>query len=261
MALHAVIVALAGNINQLFAQLSDIEEERKRLDKIQQNFVSNVSHELRTPITVIKGSLEVLDEGLIEDPNEMHEYFSQMLSDTVHLERLVNDLLELSRLQNSNFEIIKSKLNLTDILTESVRSMQRIAEKKQVEILLENTAGLVLFCGDYNRLRQMFMIILDNAVKFSPPQSTVSVKMYRQKTGCGISISDCGCGILPEDIPYIFNRFYRKRSDQNTTGSGLGLPIAKQIADRHQITITCTSNFCDRTTFSFWLAPETGTAE
>ncbi|MCI8838697.1 MAG: sensor histidine kinase, partial [Hungatella sp.] len=172
MALHAVIVALAGNINQLFAQLSDIEEERKRLDKIQQDFVSNVSHELRTPITVIKGSLEVLDEGLIEDPNEMHEYFSQMLSDTVHLERLVNDLLELSRLQNSNFEIIKSKLNLTDILTESVRSMQRIAEKKQVEILLENTAGLVLFCGDYNRLRQMFMIILDNAVKFSPPQST-----------------------------------------------------------------------------------------
>ena len=203
MALHAVIVALAGNINQLFAQLSDIEEERKRLDKIQQNFVSNVSHELRTPITVIKGSLEVLDEGLIEDPNEMHEYFSQMLSDTVHLERLVNDLLELSRLQNSNFEIIKSKLNLTDILTESVRSMQRIAEKKQVEILLENTAGLVLFCGDYNRLRQMFMIILDNAVKFSPPQSTVSVKMYRQKTGCGISmkISPISSTVFTENVP------------------------------------------------------------
>lgn len=258
---HDEIGALADNINQLFAQLSDIEQERKKLDKIQQDFVSNVSHELRTPITVIKGSLEVLAEGLIDNPEEMKEYFHQMLSDTIHLERLVNDLLELSRLQNSNFEIIKSKLNLTDILTESVRSMQRIAKKKQVEILLENTAGLVLFCGDYNRLRQMFTTVLDNAVKFAPPQSTVSVKMYRTDPGCVISISDCGSGILPEDIPYIFNRFYKKRSDQNSTGSGLGLPIAKQIADRHQITITCTSNFCDRTTFSFLLVPERGVEE
>ncbi len=252
------IGALAGNINKLFSQLSDIEERRKNLDKIQQDFVSNVSHELKTPITVIKGSLEVLDEGLIDDPLEMREYFHQMLSDARHLERLVNDLLELSRLQNSNFEIYKTTLNVTDIVTESVRSMQRIAEKKQVNIRFDNTAGVVLFCGDYGRLRQMFTIVLDNAIKFAPPRTDVTVNMSLKKRRCTLSVSDCGSGILPEDIPYIFNRFYKKQSHQNENGSGLGLPIAKQIAGRHDIEITCKSNYCDRTIFTFLFTPETG---
>ena len=177
------IGALAGNIDGLFVQLANVEEERKKLDKMRQDFVSNISHELRTPVTVIKGSLEVLENGLITDPGEMQEYFRQMSSDTAHLQRLVNDLLELSRLQNTNFKIEKSELNLADILKEAVRSMQRIAEQKQVTILLENEAGNVCFFGDYGRLRQMFMIILDNAVKFAPADSAVSVKMYYEEKG------------------------------------------------------------------------------
>lgn len=268
------IGALAGNIDGLFVQLANVEEERKKLDKMRQDFVSNISHELRTPVTVIKGSLEVLENGLITDPGEMQEYFRQMSSDTAHLQRLVNDLLELSRLQNTNFKIEKSELNLADILKEAVRSMQRIAEQKQVTILLENEAGNVCFFGDYGRLRQMFMIILDNAVKFAPADSAVSVKMYYEEIGFReekesrgkkedsekeklvISISDRGSGILPEELPYIFDRFHKERSEQNKSGSGLGLPIAKQIAERHQIAIKCESNARDRTSFSFIFSPE-----
>lgn len=252
------IGALASNINNLFAQLADIEKERKTLDKIQKDFMSNVSHELRTPITVIKGSLEVLEQGLVTEPGQMQDYFHQMLSDAAHLERLVNDLLELSRLQNSSFLISKATLNLTDILTESVRSMQMVADKKQVSIRFDNEAGLVLFCGDYGRLRQMFMIVLDNAVKFSPPAAQVTVTMTRPDDGCLVTITDCGAGILPEDIPYIFNRFFKDHSKHNSTGSGLGLPIAKQIADRHGITISCASNCRDQTCFSFLLMPQAG---
>lgn len=250
------IGALAGNIDGLFAQLANVEDERKKLDKMRQDFVSNISHELRTPVTVIKGSLEVLENGLITDPAKMQEYFRQMSSDTAHLQRLVNDLLELSRLQNTNFKIEKTKLNLTDILKEAIRSMQRISDQKQVNILLENKAGNVCFFGDYGRLRQMFMIILDNAVKFSPAGSEVSVNMYAVQEKLVISVSDCGSGILPEEIPYIFDRFHKERSEQNKSGSGLGLPIAKQIAERHQIEIKCESNARDRTTFSFLLLPE-----
>lgn len=242
---------LARNINELFARLADIEEERKKLDKMQQDFVSNVSHELRTPITVIRGSLEVLIEGLVTEPDEMQEYFRQMLSDTLHLQRLVNDLLELSRLQNSNFEILKTDLDLTALITDLIRSMQTIAQKKQVQIRLDNQAGLVVFCGDYGRLRQMFITILDNSIKFSPSGATVSVSMYYEGKDCIISFTDHGSGILPEDIPYIFRRFYRNQSQQNENGSGLGLPIAKQIADRHGIKISCESILNDRTTFSF----------
>lgn len=247
------IGALASNIDGLFVQLSNVEEERRRLDKMRQDFVSNISHELRTPVTVLKGSLEVLEEGLITDPEEMQEYFRQMSSDTAHLQRLVNDLLELSRLQNTNFKIEKAELNLTDIVKEAVRSMQRIAEQKQVRIQLENEAGNIFFVGDYGRLRQMFMIILDNAVKFSTPEGCVPVKMYFRGEERIISVTDSGSGILPEEIPYIFDRFYKERSEQNKSGSGLGLSIAKQIADRHGIRIQCESNARDHTVFSFFL--------
>lgn len=242
---------LAHNVNELFEQLSDIEEERKYLDKMQQDFVSNVSHELRTPITVIRGSLEVLEEGLITKPEELQEYYHQMLSDTFHLQRLVNDLLELSRLQNSNFEICKAELNLTILMTDVIRSMQRIAEKKHVRIELDNQAGVMVFCGDYDRMRQMFITILDNSVKFSPSDTAVLVRMYYENEHCIISFTDHGKGILLQDIPYIFDRFFKKKSQQNENGSGLGLPIAKQIADRHEIRITCDSRLGEETTFFF----------
>ncbi len=245
------IGTLALNIDKLSIQLLNAEKERKNLDKMRQDFVSNISHELRTPVTVIRGSLEVLAEGLISEPNEMQEYFNQMLSDTTHLQRLINDLLELSRLQNTDFQIEKTELNLDDILKEAIRSIKRMSEKKQVKIEYENKTENFYYIGDYGRLRQMFMIILDNAVKFSPPNNKVSVKMYYKEDNCIVSISDCGRGILPKDIPYIFDRFYKERSEQNKSGSGLGLSIAKQIAERHNIIIKCESKPNYYTTFSF----------
>ena len=179
---------LAENMDQLFVQLSKVEKEREKLDQMRQDFVSNISHELRTPVTVLKGSLEVLAEGLVTDPDEMQEYFQQMLSETVHLQRLVNDLLELSRLQNTNFQIEKVQLNLAEILQEAVRSMQMVSEQKKITIQWESRAGNIRFCGDYGRLRQMFLIVLDNAVKFSPPNQIVSVKSERRENQCVISV-------------------------------------------------------------------------
>lgn len=244
------IGSLACNLDKLSIKLSEVEEERIKLDKMRQDFVSNISHELRTPVTVIKGSLEVLEQGLITDPQEIREYFHQMLADIMHLQRLVNDLLELSRLQNTNFEIEKTELNLTDVLLEAIRSMRRISEQRQVTITLTNEIGAFLLWGDYGRLRQIFTIILDNAIKFSPPQMSVEIKMKKSHNGCIISISDHGNGIPMEDIPHIFDRFYRERSEQNKCGSGLGLSIAKQIADRHHVTIQCHSTQEKETCFS-----------
>lgn len=245
------IGSLASNIDALFLQLSNIEDERKRLDQMRQDFASNVSHELRTPVTVIKGSLEVLEQGLVTDTDEIQEYVRQMLSDTAHLERLVQDLLELSRLQNANFPIEKTEFDLMDVVKEAARSMQRLAGQKQVQIELKDEAGSFRFSGDYGRLRQMFLIILDNAVKFSPPGRPVSIRTYWKEQTFSISISDCGSGISPDDLPYIFDRFYKERSGQNQTGTGLGLSIAKQIADRHHITITCESRASHFTVFTF----------
>ncbi len=242
---------LAGNIDELSVRLSKVDLERKELDKMRQDFVSNISHELRTPITVIKGSLEVLDQGLVDGQDEVKEYYHQMLADVSCLQRLVNDLLELSRLQNAGFRIEKVKMNLSDALSESVRSMQRLAAKKSIEIHLKKEELPVLFLGDYGRIRQMFSIILDNAVKFSPPGQIVDVLLQPDKEGDTVTITDYGKGIPEEEIPYIFERFHKERSEQNNSGSGLGLPIASEIAKRHDIEIVCKSVLGQGTSFLF----------
>lgn len=250
-ALNDEIGDLAANIDDLSARLAQMEKERENLDKLRNDFVSNISHELRTPVTVIKGSLEVLAEGLVSDPNEIKEYCGQMTADAAHLERLVNDLLELSRLQSTDFRMETAQWNLIDVLEEAVRSMRRIGERMGVEILLKNDTDVFLFEGDYGRLRQMFTVVLDNALKFSPTDAPVEVSVKKDASGCQVAVTDHGTGIPEEDIPHIFDRFYRERSEQNKTGTGLGLAIARQIAERHGIQISCESRLGEGTSFIF----------
>lgn len=242
---------LAQNIDELSVRLSAVDLERKELDKMRQDFVSNISHELRTPVTVIKGSLEVLDQGLVTGQEEVKEYYHQMFTDVSCLQRLVDDLLELSRLQNTGFRIEKVKMNLSDALSEAVRSMQRLAEKKNIAIHLKKDGSLFTFYGDYGRIRQMFAIVLDNAIKFSLPDQTVDVGMQVGQGECTVTVTDYGKGIPEEDIPHIFERFHKEYSAQNSSGSGLGLSIARQIALRHDIKIVCKSGRNQGTSFLF----------
>ena len=245
------IGALAGNLDALSGRLRELNDERENEEQLRRDFMSSISHELRTPVTVIKGSLEVLNEGRAADEAERAKYLRQMLADANYLQGLVNDLLELSRLQNIGFHIEKSPLNLMDVLEESVRSMRPVAGARQIKMTLENSVGPVSFMGDYGRLRQMFTVILDNAVKFSPEKAPVEIRVFGERDEKVISIRDFGSGISPEDIPHIFERFYRGRREENHSGTGLGLAIAKEIAKRHQINIYCESTLGKGTVFYF----------
>lgn len=242
---------LAQNIDELSVRLSTVDLERKELDKMRQEFVSNISHELRTPVTVIKGSLEVLEQGLVTGQEEVKEYYHQMFTDVSCLQRLVDDLLELSRLQNTSFRIEKVKMNLPDALAEAVRSMQRLAEKKNIVLKCIKDEFPFPFYGDYGRIRQMFAIILDNAIKFSLPDQTVDIEMQIRQGECVVVVTDYGKGIPEEEIPHIFERFHKECSVQNSSGSGLGLSIARQIALRHDIKIVCESRLNRGTSFRF----------
>lgn len=247
------IGVLASNIDELSKRLYEISLENKKLDELKKDFISNISHELRTPVTVIRGSLEALYDGIITDELQVKEYYEQMLSDTIHLQRLVNDLLELSRLQNIDFSIEMRELNLIDVLSDAIRSVKRIALEKQVSIVFENNNFIAIMQGDYHRLRQMFIIVIDNAIKFSKTNNKIDIKVYINNATCKIDIIDYGCGIKEEDLPYIFERFYHVKSQQNNMGTGLGLAIARQIAVRHDIQIVCTSTVDVKTIFSFKL--------
>jgi signal transduction histidine kinase len=238
---------LASAIDILSEKLNFANMESNRLDALRQDFITNISHELRTPVTVIRGSLEALNDKVITDPVQVELYHKQMLGESIFLQRLVNDLLDLSRLQNTDFNIEMHELSLCEILSDVARSGQQIANQKNIEIKLEKDSIDCNIIGDYDRLRQMFMIIIDNAIKFSPENNTVKVTLKGNK----VSISNNGHGIKPEDLSYIFDRFYKVKSEDNKNGTGLGLAISKQIADRHNIKIEVESTIDQATTFTF----------
>lgn len=238
---------LANAIDVLSERLYFSSQESERLDQLRRDFVANVSHELRTPVTVIRGSLEALIDGVVTDKEQVTNYNRQMLNESIFLQRLVDDLLDLSRLQNADFQINLDELNLVDVVSDVVRSGRQLAQTKEVKIDFIQNQEILKYTGDYGRLRQMLLIILDNAVKFSQEAGTVTVSI---KDG-EIEIIDRGKGIEAQDLPYIFDRFYKVKSEDNINGTGLGLAIAKQIADRHHIKVSVSSVPFERTVFRF----------
>jgi len=238
---------LALAIDTLSERLYLASHESQQLFKLRSDFIANISHELRTPVTVLRGSLEALCDEVVTDPSQVTSYHHQMLNETLFLQRLVNDLLDLSRLQNIDFKIEMQQLSLCDVLNDVIRSAQHMAQLKHIEIRQEQDTKICIVLGDYGRLRQMFLIIMDNAIKFSPQNGVITVSLKDKL----VSIQDNGTGISTEDLPYVFDRFYKVKSEQNKNGTGLGLPIAKQIADRHTINVSVSSTKKTGTEFQF----------
>ena len=246
---------LAKSIDKLALQLDKSSKESERFEKMRQNFIANISHELRTPITVIRGSIEAICDGIIKDPEQLKDYNEQILSDSIHLQRLVNDLIDLTKLQNTDFSIDKSTINLFEIINDAVRSMKQISTKKGVKINFsaENTIeeDRYLFIGDYQRIRQMIIIVLDNAIKFSNENQEVEILLKKENNKYELKICDSGRGIDSKNIGEIFNRYHKSNTEENKNGMGLGLAIAKEIAIRHNIEIMVESEPYIKTVFTF----------
>jgi len=241
---------LASTIDLLSQRLEEAGRESEMLQKQRQDFITNISHELRTPVTVIRGSLEALCDGIVHDPERVEEYHLQMLNESKGLERLVNDLLELSRLQNTDFSIEIDEINLGDILKDAIRSASNIGRHKNITIEYISDRDIFFVKGDYGRLRQMLMIIIDNAIKFSYENSRIQVSL----DGKTVEIKDEGTGISENELPHIFDRYYSAAPSGNKSGTGLGLTIAKQIALRHNIEVSVFSEQGKGTAFTFKFA-------
>lgn len=242
---------LAENIDILAHRLQLAKEESESLEQMRKDYISNISHELRTPVTVIRGSLEALCDGVILHPEKVKEYHKEMLLESIHLERMVNDLLELSRLQNTDYDIEKIPINLLDVLSDAVRSARHIAMQKEIDIGYVNNETVCIIDGDYGRLRQMFLTVLDNAIKFSGVGQKIEVDAKQVDQEVVITVCDYGVGISTKDLPFIFDRFYKCSDEKNLAGTGLGLAIAKEIAKRHTIEISGTSIMNEKTVFTF----------
>lgn len=228
---------LAKTLDLLAERLQLADEESQKLEKLRREFIANISHELLTPVTVIRGSLEAIRDGVVTEKEDVEEFHEQMYNESIFLQRLINDLLDLSRLQNTDFPIEKDKLNLCDVIQDAVRGSRRMSIEKHLEIKADLDKELYLIDGDYGRLRQMLMIFLHNSIKFSPEGSSIEVQLRENK----LYVIDHGCGMSADDVEHAFERFYKARNEHNKSGSGLGLAISKQIALRHDMQVSLTS--------------------
>ena len=245
------IGSLAESLDTLAERLGDARRQKERLDKMRQDFLAAVSHELKTPVTVMRGLLELLSSGLVTDEGKRRDYLGQMTENVLGLQRLIRDLFELTRLQNADFAIEKSPLDLREPLGDACRAARSLAPEKGVRWELRQTAEPLPVLGDYGRLRQMFLTVLDNAVKFSPAGGAVELETTVGDGAWRIVVRDRGCGIPAGELPHIFERFRTRHGERNEGGTGLGLPIAREIARRHDISLTCESVEGEGTAFIF----------
>lgn len=239
---------LAQAMDILARQLEDASKRDELHKKQQQLLFSNISHELKTPVTVIRGSLEALRDGVVSAPQEVRAYYAQMLKESCWLQRLIQDLLELSRLQNDDFSLNETKVDLAELMGDVAMSARALCEQKHVSFFCEEPSTHFTLRGDYSRLRQMLLAVLDNAVKFTPEGK--QVRLWSEAHAPIIVVEDEGVGIAENEIEHIFDRFHSSGAPSRE-GTGLGLPIVREIARRHDIAVEVESRLGKGTSFRF----------
>lgn len=237
---------LAKDVDILAVRLEEAKQESANLDRLRDDFISSMSHELKTPVTVIKASTEALQQGLIAEETRQ-SYYDVLYQEISLLERLIQDLTDLNVLRNEKYPLQQEELNVFDVLRDAVRSQRLLAHEKDIA-LQDNIVEETLYIqGDYARIRQMFVIVLNNAIKYSAPGNQVRIDFSLFDKA--LTITNWGKEVESKSLARIFEPFYR---DKNTKekGVGLGLSIAKEIADRHSIVIDVKS-VAGKTSFSF----------
>jgi len=209
---------------------------KTELEEIMLTFVSNVSHELRTPLTCIKGYAETLLEGALDDTELAKRWMNVIYEEAGRLERLIHDLLDLSMIEAHQVEMRFGEVDLVGLLRHTANVLQPHGKAKgNISIELQAPDNAPLWRGDEDRLSQVVLNLVDNAIKYSPPDGTVTVALSFSRERACIEVIDRGTGIPEEELPRIFERFYRveKGSSARFGGRGLGLSIAMHIVEAH----------------------------
>lgn len=234
--------------------LQDISQA-EQLEKMRRDFVANVSHELRAPLTVIRGYTEALLDEVIDRKEEPDKYYQIIREETLRLERLIVDLLDLSRLQSGKVELDMESVDLETISRSVLEKFRPLAGEKQIQLALHRDSSPFLVQGDGDRLEQLLIIFIDNALRHTSQGGEITVDLKGEDREARVRISDTGEGIPEEDLPYIWERFYKvdKAHTPSLGGTGLGLYIAREIIHLHGGTTLVESRPGEGAAFEFTL--------
>ena len=223
--------------------------ELLRLEQIRKDFVANVSHELRTPITSIKGFSETLLDGAYKDETMLLSFLEIIYKESERIQILVNDLLELSKMERQGYEIEKSNVSIQKVLVRVAEIASQKIDEKNIQLLV-NLENDVIVLGEENRLIQIFMNLVNNAIMYSPAESNLTINVYKQSQFGVVEVIDEGIGIDRGDINRVFERFYRVDTarSRNSGGTGLGLAIVKHLVELHHGKIEVESDLGSGTT-------------
>ena len=234
--------------------LHDVTELR-RLERIRQDFVANVSHELRTPLTSIKGFIETLLHGAIDEPEHNRQFLALVEEDVNRLARLTDDLLELSKVESFGKPKSLQAVDVPRLIHDVVESLQPQSRAKEIVVTLRPHELLPRITGDPDQIRQVLWNVLDNAIKYNVEQGRVDIELRSDGPWLYVKVTDTGIGIPADEVPRIFERFYRvdKARSRALGGTGLGLSIVKHIVEAHGGQVDVTSEPGRGSTFQFSL--------
>lgn len=234
---------LENKVNTRTRELRQANEKLQHIDEGRLRFLADISHELRTPLTAIRGEAEVTIRGKDKPIEEYRDTLMRIVELSSQLGKLVEDLLFMARAESSNLRFELIPLVLNKLLSNVYESTQALAQQYQLHLSLKLPQQDICVSGDRLRLRQVLLILIDNACRYSSPGGQIIITLQTDKNHVTITVNDQGMGIPATELKEIFKRFYRGKQARNEepSGSGLGLPLAKSIIEAHQGTIEAVS--------------------
>lgn len=253
-----ISVNARGEVAQLASSYNYMADSLERLEEMRSSFVSDISHELRTPMTSISGFVQGILDGTIPKEKEK-EYLEIVLDESTRLAKLTSEMFEMTKMNSPEYKLSIQKFDVNEEIRRCIISAEQKLEAKNLELSVdfENETENVL--ADPDSIKRVIINLLDNAIKFSHPENTIEIKVCGAGKKVNIDFVNYGTGIIKEDIPYIFDRFYKsdKSRTRDKQGAGLGLSFVKNILNLHAQTITVKSDPCGedkmKTVFSFTL--------
>jgi two-component system, OmpR family, phosphate regulon sensor histidine kinase PhoR len=230
--------------------LTDLTDVR-RFDTTRREFVSNASHELRTPLAGIRASAETLQRGAIDDPEGREQFLRMIREDVDRMDQLIAEMLELSRLESGESPLDLKLIDAHSLVETAIKQFSAIAIDSELKLETNLAEGLPTVLVDAKRIDHVFTNLISNAVKWSRPGDTITVKGWVDDGTVWFSIADTGLGIEPEHLPHIFERFFKTDAARSQPGTGLGLSIARHIVDAHGGVMSATSSVGEGSEFAF----------